>query len=247
MVVNDYLVDHFDNILDYNFTANVEQEFDEIDDGKKEWSKMIDAFYTPFHTTVEDALENTARATGERELGKDPNTDKPIFAKIGRYGPMIQMGLGEDEDKKFASLQGEQSISTITLEEALDLFKLPRKLGEFEGEEIAAAIGRYGPYVRHNKLFVSLDPELGDDPLTVELDRAIELIKAKREEQKKSIIKEFEEDTDIRIIIGRYGPYIKAGKQNVRIPKDKEPESLTFEDVTELIEAAKKAPKRRKK
>ena len=247
MVVNDYLVDHFDKILDYNFTANVEQEFDEIADGKKEWSKMIDAFYTPFHTTVEDALENTARATGERELGKDPNTDKPIFAKIGRYGPMIQMGLGEDEDKKFASLQGEQSISTITLEEALDLFKLPRKLGEFEGEEIAAAIGRYGPYVRHNKLFVSLDPELGDDPLTVELDRAIELIKAKREEQKKSIIKEFEEDTDIRIIIGRYGPYIKAGKQNVRIPKDKEPESLTFEDVTELIEAAKKAPKRRKK
>jgi DNA topoisomerase-1 len=247
MVVNDYLVDHFDKILDYNFTANVEQEFDEIADGKKEWSKMIDAFYTPFHTTVEDALENTARATGERELGKDPNTDKPIFAKIGRYGPMIQMGLGEDEDKKFASLQGEQSISTITLEEALDLFKLPRKLGEFEGEEIAAAIGRYGPYVRHNKLFVSLDPELGDDPLTVELDRAIELIKAKREEQKKSIIKEFEEDADIRVIIGRYGPYIKAGKQNVRIPKDKEPESLTFEDVTELIEAAKKAPKRRKK
>lgn len=247
MVVNDYLVEHFGKILDYNFTANVEQEFDEIAEGKKEWSKMIGSFYSPFHVTVENALENTSRATGERELGNDPKSDKPVFAKIGRYGPMIQMGLGDDEDKKFASLRGEQSISTITLEEALELFKLPRTLGEHEGFEIAAAIGRYGPYVRHDKLFVSLDPEEGDDPLTIELDRAIVLVKAKREEQKKSIIKEFTEDADIRVIVGRYGPYIKAGKQNVRIPKDKVPEDLTFEEVSELVEAAKKAPKRKKK
>ena len=160
---------------------------------------------------------------------------------------MIQMGLGEDEDKKFASLRGEQSIATITLEEALDLFKLPRKLGEFEGKGVSAAIGRFGPYVRHDKLFVSLKEDLGDEPFSVTFERAVELIKIKRDEMAKSVIQIFDEDPDIQILNGRYGPYIKAGKQNVRIPKGTEPEKLTFEQVSELVEAAKTAPKRRKK
>jgi DNA topoisomerase I len=246
-VVTDYLVDHFEHILDYNFTAKVEEEFDEIAIGKQGWREMIADFYKPFHKSIEDAIENTKRATGEREIGTDPTSGKPVFAKIGRYGPMIQMGLGEDEDKKFASLRGEQSIATITLEEALDLFKLPRKLGEFEGKGVSAAIGRFGPYVRHDKLFVSLKEDLGDEPFSVTFERAVELIKIKRDEMAKSVIQIFDEDPDIQILNGRYGPYIKAGKQNVRIPKGTEPEKLTFEQVSELVEAAKTAPKRRKK
>lgn len=247
MVVNDFLVDNFKNILDYDFTANVEQEFDNIAEGALQWNEMIKRFYSPFHETVETAITHSKRATGERELGKDPETGKPVFSKIGRFGPMVQIGLGEDDDKKFASLRGTQSIGNITLEEALELFKLPRNLGQFEDEEVVVGIGRYGPYVRHNGKFVSLDQDAGDDPHTIELPRSIELIQAKRELDAKSLIKTFEQDEKITILNGRYGPYIKADKKNVRIPKGKEPAELTYEEVVELIEAAAKKPARKKR
>lgn len=247
MVVNDFLVEYFSGIMEYNFTADVEQEFDEIASGTKSWKEMLRKFYSPFHHTVEEALEKSQRATGERQLGEHPESGKPIIARIGRFGPMIQIGTPDDEEKQFASLRDGQSITTISLEEALDLFKLPRQLGEYEGEKVSAAIGRYGPYVRWNKTFVSLDEEAGDDPYTVEIDRAVELIKAKIEADKKAIIKTFVEDDTIRVLNGRYGPYIKAGRDNVKIPKDTEPESLTFEQITELVEAHRAKPKRGRK
>lgn len=248
MVVNDFLVKNFAGIMEYNFTANVEEEFDEIASGDKSWKEMLRKFYAPFHSSVEEALENSERASGERALGTHPESGKPMIARIGRFGPMIQIGAQDDEEKKFASLRGEQSISTITLEEALDLFKLPRKLGEYEGKSLSAAIGRFGPYVRWDKTFVSLDQEAGDDPYTLGFERGVELLEAKIEADKKAIIKVFEQDETIRILNGRYGPYIKAAKDNVKIPKDQKPEELTFEQVTELVEAHRaKPPKARRK
>ena len=248
MVVNDFLVEYFSGIMEYNFTASVEEEFDEIASGSMGWKDMLRKFYTPFHLTVEDALENSERATGERALGTDPASGKPIIARIGRFGPMIQIGAQDDEEKKFASLRGEQSIATISLEEALDLFKLPRKLGEYEGKALSAAIGRFGPYVRWDKTFVSLDTDAGDDPYTVGFERGVELLVAKLEADKKAIIMVFPEDETIRVLDGRYGPYIKAAKDNVKIPKDQEPKELTFEKVMELVEAHRaKPPKARRK
>ena len=233
MVVNDFLVDHFERILDYNFTATVEKEFDEIAEGQLKWNKMIEKFYRPFHRNVEDTLENSDRASGERELGKDPQTGKTIYARIGRFGPMVQMGEATDEEKpRFASLRKDQSISNISLEEALDLFKLPRKLGMYEGQEVEANIGRFGPYIRHGKLFVSLPKE--DDPMTVTLDRAGELIVLKRKTEAERIIKIFKEDDSYQILNGRWGPYLKAGKRNIKLPKDREPDTFTFEEVVEL-------------
>lgn len=248
IVVNDFLVKNFKDILDYHFTASVEKEFDDIANGELKWNDMIRNFYKPFHKSVEDTLEHSEKATGERALGTHPESGKPIIARIGRFGPMVQIGAADDEEKQFASLLADQSITSITLEEALDLFKLPRKLGEFEDKVVTAAIGRFGPYVRHDNKFVSLKADEGDDPFSVSLERAIELIEAKREADKKSIIKTFEEDENIRVLEGRYGPYIKAGKMNVKIPKDKEPEALTYDEVKALVEEAEKnPPKRRKK
>ena len=236
-VVTDFLVEHFGNILDYNFTASVEQEFDDIANGLIEWSKMIKNFYGPFHKTVEDTLEHSDRASGERHLGEHPETGKPIIARIGRFGPMVQIGSTDDEEKpQFASLLKNQSISTITLEEALDLFKLPRKVGEYKGDEISAAIGRFGPYLRVGKTFVSLKAEEGDDPMTVTEGRAIELIDAHLEAKAKANINTFKtDDGEIQVLDGRYGPYIKFGKKNFKIPKDKNAEELTKEDCLELI------------
>lgn len=246
MVVNDYLVEHFQNILDYNFTAKVEQEFDIIAEGKMNWNDMIKSFYGSFHTTIETALEKSERATGERLLGVSPDTGKNIYARIGRFGPMIQMGDADDEEKKFASLRKEQSITTLTLEEALDLFKLPRKLGQSaSGEEVSTAIGRFGPYVRQGKVFASLQED--DDPLTITLARAVELIDERVAAVKKAILKTFDEDDSIQVLEGRYGPYIKKDKQNIKIPKDMEPKDLTYEQVLELVEKAKTAPKRKAK
>ncbi|MFZ6051050.1 type I DNA topoisomerase [Halocola ammonii] len=242
IVVNDFLVENFESILDYNFTAKVEKEFDDIAQGMLQWNKMIKSFYSPFHENVEDTLENSEKASGERILGEDPKSGKTVLVRIGRFGPLAQIGAPDDEEKQFASLRADQSINSITLEEALDLFKLPRDLGQFEDKKVVAAIGRFGPYIRHDGKFVSLKPKEGDDPYTIELDRAIELIKAKREQDEKNRIKTFEEDDSIQVLNGRYGPYIKAGKQNVKIPKDKEPEKLTFEEVKELIEEHEKNP-----
>ncbi|MFT6717828.1 MAG: DNA topoisomerase-1, partial [Sphingobacteriales bacterium] len=243
-VVNQFLTEHFSNILSYNFTADVEKEFDEIAMGQKEWRVMLDQFYKPFHETVDHTIEHSEKATGERELGKDPATGKPIITRIGRFGPMVQLGDAEDEEKKFASLRTDQSITTITLEEALDLFKLPRGLGDYEGYKVSAAIGRFGPYIRHNGKFVSIPEE--SNPFEITFEQAIELIEEKREKDKKALIKTFEENEEVRILEGRYGPYIKFGKDNVKIPKDAEPKDLTYADCVKLKEEQDKKPKRKK-
>lgn len=246
VVVNDFLVQNFEGILSYHFTAEVESKFDEIAEGKLSWQKMIEEFYNPFHHKIEDTLENSERASGERHLGEDPKTGKPIIARIGRFGPMVQIGSSEDEDKpQFASLRKNQSISSITLEEALDLFKLPRSLGEFDGDTVKANVGRFGPYIQLGKKFYSLKAS-GLDPMQVSLEEAIEVIKEGREKEAKSLIKEFSEDATIKIKDGRYGPYISKGRSNFKIPKDTEPKSLTYEQVLEIIENAPKKKTRAK-
>ena len=245
MIVNDFLVGHFPNVIDYSFTANVEQQFDDIAHGKLPWSQMIESFYGNFHSKVEDT-EQIARADvpTSRELGDDPGTGKPLTAKMGRYGAYVQLGANEEETgekPKYASLRKDQFIENITIEEALELFKLPRDLGEFEEKPVQANVGRYGPYVRHDGKFVSLKPE--QDPYTIKLEEAIELIHEKREEDANKYIKTFDEDPDVFVLKGRFGPYIKFGKKNVKIPKDKKPEELTFEECKEL---ADKTPEKKR-
>ena len=237
MVVTDFLVEHFGKVLDYNFTANVEREFDQIAEGQKEWNEMIRQFYAPFHKEVEQTTETGERASGERELGIDPDSGKPVIVRIGRYGAMAQIGHRDEEDKpKFASLLKDQSIETITLEEALELLKLPRSVGEYEGKEIVAAIGRFGPYVRHDGKFYSLKKD--DDPMTVSVERSIELIEAKRKADKDRIILSFSENKDVQVLNGRYGPFIKIEKNNYKIPKDKDPATLTLAECLEIAENA---------
>lgn len=245
IVVNDFLVSHFERILEYNFTANVEKQFDEIAEGTKKWNSMIAEFYKPFHESVELTLEKAERHTGERELGTDPKTGQRIIARIGRFGPMVQIGHAESEEKpKFASLRTGQSIESISMEEALDLFKLPRDLGEYNEFPVSIGVGRFGPYVKYGTSFVSIKKSDGDDPLTIELPRAIELIEAKIKADKEKTIKVFEENKEVQVLNGRYGPYIKFVKQNVKIPKDKEPKDLTYEDCVLLAEeSAKQKPK----
>ncbi|WP_319479883.1 type I DNA topoisomerase [uncultured Draconibacterium sp.] len=247
IVVNDFLMDNFDEIMDYNFTANVEKEFDDIADGKMVWNEMIDKFYRPFHGKVEHALENAERSKGERILGVDPKTGKEVSVKIGRFGPLAQLGEVSQEEgaekPQFSSLRTGQHIETITLEEALDLFKLPRELGEYEDKKVTVAIGRFGPYVRHDNKFVSLGKE--DDPYSVQLDRAVELIEAKREKDRKAVIKIFDEDAELQLLNGRWGPYIKHGKKNYKIPKTAKAEELSFEDCMKIIESAPEPKSRR--
>lgn len=242
-VVTDFLVENFGEILNYNFTAQVEKEFDEIAEGQKEWTSMIDGFYKPFHKTTVYTEENSERATGERLLGVDPKSGRNVYARLGRFGPMVQIGEADNEEKpKFSSLQAGQSLEEISLEEALDLFKLPREIGEFEGETLLIGVGKFGPYVRHNKSFVSLGNE---DPLSITREKAIELIETKREEIKKALISEFTDgDTVIQVKNGRFGPYIAVGKKNYKIPKGTEPESLSLEDCKELISKQGDKPKR---
>lgn len=242
IVVNDFLVEHFDKVMNYNFTANVEKQFDDIAQGMIQWTEMLKEFYGPFHENVENTLEHSERATGERTLGTHPESGKPIIARIGRFGPMIQIGDSEDEEKpQFASLKGNQSINTITLEEALDLFKLPRIIGEFENKELKVNNGRFGPYVQHDGAFTSLGKE--DDPMTITAERAIELIQAKRAADKAKIIKTFDEDKSMQLLNGRYGAYLKIGKNNFKLPKDAVPEDLTYE---QCIEISKNQPEKKK-
>lgn len=235
MVVNDFLIEHFKDIMDYDFTAQMEQSFDNIEEGKTKWSAMVSKFYKPFHDNVEKTLEEADRASGERILGTHPQNGRTVLVRVGRYGPMAQIGTPEDEEKpEFAKLLPTQSIETITLEEALELFKLPRDVGEFEGKVIKASIGRFGPYVLHNKVFVSIPKASGLDPNTINVQEAVELIKAKREADANKFIMAFEEE-DIQVLNGRWGPYIKKGKQNFKIPKGVEAEKLTLEKVNEII------------
>lgn len=241
MVVNDFLVKHFEGIMEYNFTAFVEEEFDDIAKGKLEWHRMIDEFYKPFHKKVVDTTENSQRNTGERKLGTDPKTHKPVYVRIGRYGPMAQIGDTNTEDEnaekpRFARLRRDQRLETITLEQALELFKLPRKLGQYEDHDVTVAIGRFGPYIRHNNAFYSLRKG-EDDPMTIDLPTSIERIEAKREADRKKLIKTFEENEDIRVLNGRWGPYISYEKTNYKIPKTTDPASLTLEDCLKIIEA----------
>jgi len=242
-VVNEFLVQNFDDVLEYDFTAGVEKEFDDIAEGKKEWNQMIKEFYGPFHNKIETTQEQTGKFSGERLLGKDPETGKNVFVKIGRYGPLAQIGDTESEEKpKFAGLRKEQSLQTITLEEALKLFDFPRELGNYEDKEVTVAIGRFGPYVKHDGKFISIKKD--DDPASISLDRAIELIEAKRLVEKNKLIKSFN-DGEIQVLNGRYGPYLSIKKQNYKIPKDVVPENLTLEDCIKISEDPKNMPKKR--
>jgi DNA topoisomerase-1 len=243
MVVTDFLKDHFKHIMDYHFTAEVEAQFDEIAHGKMEWTDMIRSFYDPFHLSVEDTLEHSDRATGERVLGVHPVSNKKVLARIGRFGPMIQVGDEKEDGEKpqFASLQSSQSIHTITLEDALELFKLPRTLGEFEGETVKVNVGRFGPYVQLGKLFVSLKKE--DDPMQIDLERSIELIAEKREVEANRLIKEFPENKEVQLLNGRYGPYLKIGKDNFKLPKGTEAANLTLEECLAIAADPANAPK----
>jgi len=234
IVVNDFLIKHFSSIVDYNFTADVETQFDVIAEGRKDWQKMIGEFYKPFKSLVEDALESE-RESGERVLGTDPTTGKQVLVRIGRFGPMAQLGLADDDDKKFSSLRPGQTLRSITIEEALMLFKLPRKLGEYEGKVVSTSIGRFGPYVVHHSKFVSIKKDTDDDPYTIELERAIELIEEKRAADEAALLKVFAEDETVRIINGRWGPFIKAGKKNVKIPKGEDHEGIDWARAQELI------------
>ena len=240
-IVNDFLVKNFPRVTDYSFTASIEKEFDDIATGKLEWDKMIDAFYGSFHERVEatEAIDRSEVDTS-RELGKDPKTGRTLLVRLGPYGPMAQIGtteeLEEEEKPKYASLLKGQLLESITFEEAVNLFKLPREVGTYEEKVITAAIGRFGPYIRHDSKFVSLKGD--DDPFTVEQDRAIELIEAKRKADAEKFIKSFDENPEVQVLNGRYGPYIKIGKKNVKIPKDQEPKDLTLKECLELAEKA---------
>lgn len=245
VLVNDFLIQHFKGIVDYHFTAKVEKEFDEIAQGFKEWTHMLSNFYGPFHSEVQNTLDNADRATHERELGVDPVSGKPISVRVGRFGPLVQIGTADDEEKPvFASLRKGQMIETITLEEALELFKLPKKVGEFEGKEMTVAIGRFGPYIRHNSSFYSLPKGL--DPLDVEQEQAIQIIEEKRQKDKDKVIKIFDENPEAKIENGRWGPFVRFGKQNLKIPKGTEVEKITYADVLKWAEEDTKSPSAKK-
>jgi DNA topoisomerase-1 len=244
VVVNSFLMEYFRDIMDYNFTADVEKEFDEIAQGIKEWTKVIKEFYSPFHDKIENTLEHAEKFSGERILGKDPKTGKDVIARIGRFGPMVQIGQADEEEKpKFAGLRKDQSLETITLEEALDLFKLPRTIGQYEEKDMVAAVGRFGPYIRHDGKFYSLPKT--DDPLTVEAERAKEIIEEKRESDRQKIIREFSENDDIKILKGRWGAYLAAGGKNYRLPKGKDPQDFTLEDCLNIIKEGTSTKKTR--
>ena len=228
--------------MDYSFTANIEEEFDEIAEGKMKWNKMVSDFYTPFHTGVEHTLQTAERAKGERMLGTDVVTGKPVTARMGRYGPMVQIGAQEDEEKpKFAKLKENQSIETISMDEAMELFKLPRNLGQFEGEDVQVNIGRFGPYAAHAKKFYSLNKEM--DPYTVELGEISPMIAEKRKAKDERTIKIFEKEK-IQILRGPYGPYIKQGLRNYKLSKEQQERAadLEIEEVKKIIEELKANP-----
>ena len=252
IVVNDFLTEYFPEILDYNFTATVEKEFDEIAEGDKSWTAVLSAFYKQFHPSVEKAIATkSAHRAGERVLGTDLASGRQVSVKIGRFGPMVQIGTAEDPEKpRFAQLRKDMSMETVTLEEALELFKLPRTLGEYEGKTVTVGAGRFGPYIHTGSTYVSLK---GQDPLTVTLDEAIALLQEKQAAEAKRHIKKFEEEPELEILNGRYGPYIAYKGNNYKIPKDIEPADLSLQSCLQLVKlqeeknAGKKTPGRRSK
>ncbi len=242
LVVNDFLMQYFPDILDYNFTANVEQQFDKIAEGKAKWVSMIKKFYKNFDPVVEKTMNIRAEhKAGERELGMDPKSGKPVFVKIGRFGPIVQIGRADDKEKpQFAQLPSDKSMETITLDEAMELFKLPRTLGEFEGTNVVVGTGRFGPYILHNKKYVSLPKT--EDPLTVSLERTIELINEKRKQEEERHLKKFDEDPKLEVMNGRYGPYIFYDGKNYRMPKNLHAKAaqLTYEQCMQVVNATSK-------
>ena len=251
IVVNDFLMEYFQLVMDYNFTAKVEKEFDAIAEGEENWTKVIDNFYQVFHPVVEQtAAIRTEHKVGERQLGIDPKSGKPVFVKIGRFGPVAQIGESnaekDNEKPQFATLLKGQSIETITLEEALKLFELPRTVGEYEGKVVVAAIGRFGPFIRHDGKFVSIPKD--KSPISITLEEAIELIQQKREKDENRFIKKFEEDPELEILNGRYGPYIAYKGKNYRIPKTGyTPAEMTLADCMKLVSEADQKPATKKR
>ena len=248
IVVNDFLMANFPDIMDYNFTAKVEQQFDRIAEGKEEWNTMMKVFDKSFEPTVDKVMNaRSEHKAGERQLGKEPETGKPVFVKIGRFGPVVQIGSADDTEKpRFSQLPSDKSIETITLEEALELFKLPRTIGEFEGSDVVIGAGRFGPYVMHNKKYVSLPK--GTDPMKVTLEEAIQLIGEKREQEQKRHIKAFDEDAKLEVLNGRYGPYIAYDGKNYRMPKalHEKAAELSYTECMEIVNNAPE-PKGRKR
>ncbi|MDR0713812.1 MAG: type I DNA topoisomerase [Bacteroidales bacterium] len=235
MIVNDFLLNHFTNVMDYNFTASVEKEFDEIAEGKLDWTKMIDKFYRPFHDKVEDTVKTSERSVGERKLGVDPESGRPVIAKIGKYGPLVQIGEASDDEKpRFAGLRKNQRLDSITLEEALELFKLPRKVGQYEDKDITASTGRFGPYLLHSAKFYSLRPAT-DDPLSITLERSIEVIEAKREADRNRLLKKFDEDPDLLVLKGRFGPYLSYKKENYKFPANSDATLISYDECMKIV------------
>jgi len=256
IVVTDFLVEHFSDVMEYSFTASVENEFDEIAEGKKVWNEMIASFYGEFHAKIEDVIGNVGKASGERELGNDPVNGEKVFARIGPFGPMVQMGEKQEDENapkpKFASLMKGQTIQTITLDQAMDLFKLPRTVGEWDGKEIVASVGRFGPYLRYDGKFTSIKKDDNEDPLTIDLEKSIELIRIKIQADKDRLIANFDGDPIIQVLNGRYGPFIqvspeKGKKINVKIPKGTEPKDLNREECITLWENQPEKKSRGKK
>ena len=247
-VVNDFLMQYFPKIMDYNFTASVEKEFDEVAEGEKKWTDLMEVFYENFHPLVETTLATkTEHKVGERMLGTDPKSGKPVSVKIGRFGPVVQIGSSDDEEKpRFAQLNKEHSLETITLEEALDLFKLPRVLGELDGTTVSVGVGRFGPYVRHGNEYVSIPKEM--DPMAVTFEEAVRMLSEKKEKEAQKIIKQFPENPDMQILNGRYGPYIAYQKKNYKIPENVNPADLNLDACFKVIELqAQKAEMRKAK
>ena len=244
VLVNKFLLQYFESIIDYNFTANVEKEFDQIEEGQREWNAMIKDFYKGFHSQIVSTTENSGKFSGEKLLGTDPATGKKVYVKVGRFGPVAQIGdTDSDEKPRFAGLKKDMSIESVTLEEVLKLFEFPRLLGEFEGKEITVAVGRFGPYIRHDNKFFSLAKT--DNPALVEYDRAVEIIKEKREKDLNNILHTFDEDPDLRVLNGRYGPYIVYKMNNYKIPKGVEPTRLSYAECMAIVEDPKNAPKKK--
>ena len=244
ILVNKVLLQYFEDIIDYNFTANVEKEFDEIEEGKREWNAMIRDFYKGFHNQVVSTTENSGKFSGEKLLGVDPASGKNVYVKVGRFGPVAQIGDTESEEKpRFAGLKKDMSIDSVTLEEVLKLFDFPRSLGEYEGKEITVAVGRFGPYVKHDNKFYGIAKT--DNPALIDYDRAVAIINEKREKDINNILRAFDEDPELHVLDGRYGPYISYKKSNYKIPKGTDPSSLTYKQCLAIIEDPKNTPKKK--
>ena len=240
ILVNRFLLQYFESIIDYNFTANVEKEFDKISEGKRAWNKMIKDFYTGFHKQIVSTTENSGKFSGEKLLGVDPASGKNVYVKVGRFGPVAQIGDTESEEKpRFAGLRKDQSIENVTLEEVLKLFEFPRILGVFEDKEVSVSVGRFGPYVKHNNAFYSLAKT--DNPTNIDIERAIEIIEEKRQKDVENTLMTFDNDPDMKVLNGRFGPYISYKKKNYRIGKDVDPHTMTYDDCMKLVEATPKA------